>query len=79
MEGSSGENGNGAFGGAICKEANIHTTGLLKEQNKELNGQLSQTPILSVIEKNTSEKKMGENRMYFCKLPVKGSIKIAPE
>lgn len=57
MEGSSGENGNGAFGGAICKEANIHTTGLPKEQNKELNGQLSQTPILSVIEKNTSEKK----------------------
>lgn len=79
MEDSSGENGNGAFGGAIGREANTHTTGLLKEQNKESSGQSPQTPILSVIEKNISEKKMGENGMYFCKLPVKGSIKIAPE
>lgn len=57
LEDSSGENGNGASGVAICKEANIPRTVLLKEQNKESNGQLSQTPILYVFEKNIYGKK----------------------
>lgn len=82
MGDSGGENGNGAFGVAICKGANIWKAVVFKEQNKEPSEQLSQTPILSVFETDISGKKKGgggENGMYFYHFPVNGSIKIVYE